>query len=238
MGGRRFQQWVGCILCPLKKSSNFSSVIGSRQILYLAFLFEQSYMPPEWICIILFYGWSSYVISSGLRQYLDFAPYIIERVSKYLGWRGNTFFSQTCDFCPRMICLLYEFVCRRRIRFRSFLLCPSIVWSVAPTVTCDSWPLRIIFKLPLSEAENSFKADTSYSLISALFSLRPALIIFLFHPIHRKQFATIEIVSYPFSRLISSSPDIIVSHIILFRIYEFIFWHRHWVLPIRTPEFV
>ena len=42
MGGRRFQLWVGCILCPLKKSIDFSSVIGSRQILYLWFLFEQS----------------------------------------------------------------------------------------------------------------------------------------------------------------------------------------------------
>ncbi len=56
------------------------------------------YMPPEWICIISFYGWSSYVISFGLRQYLDFVPYIIERVPKYLGWRGNTFFFQTRDF--------------------------------------------------------------------------------------------------------------------------------------------
>jgi hypothetical protein len=44
MGGRRFQRWIGCILCPLKKSSNFLSVIGSRQILYLGFLFEQSYL--------------------------------------------------------------------------------------------------------------------------------------------------------------------------------------------------
>ena len=44
MGGRRFQLWVGCILCPLKKSIDFSSVIGSRQILYLWFLFEQSYV--------------------------------------------------------------------------------------------------------------------------------------------------------------------------------------------------
>ena len=177
-------------------------------------------MPPKWICIILFYGWSSYVISSGLRQYLDFAPYIIERVPKYLGWRGNTFFSRTCDFCPRMICFLYEFVCRRQIRFRSFLLCPSIVWSVAPTVTCDSWPLRIIFKLPILEAEDSFKADTSYSLISALFPLCPALIIF------------------PFS---SNSPQTVCYHrncIISFQLVDFLFsWYHsiahHTILYIR-----
>ena len=31
-------------LWPLKKSSDFSSVIGSRQILYLGFLFDQSYL--------------------------------------------------------------------------------------------------------------------------------------------------------------------------------------------------
>ncbi len=43
-------------------------------------------MPPEWICIILFYGWSSYVICFGFRQYLSFVPYIIERIPKYLGW--------------------------------------------------------------------------------------------------------------------------------------------------------
>ncbi len=61
-------------------------------------IFGVDYMAPEWICIILFYGWSSYVISFGLRQYLDFVPYIIEQVPKYLGWRGNTFFSQTCNF--------------------------------------------------------------------------------------------------------------------------------------------
>jgi hypothetical protein len=35
--------------------------------------------------IISFYGWSSCVISFGLRQYLDFVLYIIERVPKYLG---------------------------------------------------------------------------------------------------------------------------------------------------------
>ncbi len=35
--------------------------------------------------LISFYGWSSYVISFGLREYLDFVPYIIERVPKYLG---------------------------------------------------------------------------------------------------------------------------------------------------------
>ncbi len=53
------------------------------------------YTALRWICIISFYGWSSYVISFGLRQYLDFVLYIIEQVPKYLGWWENTCFSQT-----------------------------------------------------------------------------------------------------------------------------------------------
>ncbi len=116
----------------------------------------------------------------------------------------------------------------------------SIVCSVTSTVTCDSRPLRIIFKLPLREAEDTFKANTSYSLISALLSLTIALLsyFFVFHPIHIKQFIAIQFASYLLSRLVSSSLDTIVLCVILYRIYEFVFHHCHRILPICTPEFV
>jgi hypothetical protein len=42
-GRRRFQQWVGCNLGTLKKSSNFCPSTPSRQIAKCMFLFEKSY---------------------------------------------------------------------------------------------------------------------------------------------------------------------------------------------------
>ncbi len=117
------------------------------------------------------------------------------------------------------------------------MLFPSIVCSVAPTVTCDSRPLRIIFKLPLWEAEDTFKTDISYSLISAYLCclLAPLSLFSLFHPIHLKQFAAIQFTSYLLSRLVSSSLGIIVLRIILHCIYYTI---SYFIIVIGYYQFV
>ena len=114
--------------------------------------------------------------------------------------------------------------------------------SVTPPVTCDSCPLRISLKLPCSEAEDSFKAVTSYSLTrrfirgSHFVFPDPSLTLslsyshnFYFHPIHLKQFG-----AFHFHRIISSSQssvstpiDTIVSPLIPNRSYDFVLDHRH-----------
>ncbi len=97
---------VGAIPTPLA----MPLALGFRTIL----LGDEWHVPPppppkgvdypalQWKCIISFCGWPSYVISVCLRQYLDFAPYIVERVPGYLGWRGNTFFLRLVFFSWRV----------------------------------------------------------------------------------------------------------------------------------------
>ena len=111
-------------------------------------------MPPEWICIISFYGWSSYVISFGLRQYLTFVPYFTERIPKYLGIREESIFFRLVIF-SQMIWFLYMNSYKSPNSLRIIFVVSDIVFSVAQSVTCDSASLRIIFKLPLWEAEDT-----------------------------------------------------------------------------------
>ena len=144
-------------------------------------------MALQWNCIISFCGWSSYVISVRLRQYLGIAPYIIERVPRYLGWRGNTFFSQTCFFFV-MRRFLYEFVHRRQIRFGSFCCVLALYVLSLVAVTCDNWPLRVISNF-------HFGKQKIHSVWHFVFSDHCLTLYFLsrshnspFHPIHLKHF--------------------------------------------------
>ena len=118
-------------------------------------------MSHKWICVILFYGWSSYVISSGLRQYLSFVPYIIEQVPKYLWRRGDSLFFS--DF----FCRWFDFYTnsyKSPDSLRVIHVVSDIVCSVVQSATCDGESLRIIFKLPLLEAEDSSQTTAYGSL--------------------------------------------------------------------------
>ncbi len=135
-------------------------------------------MSPKWICIILFYRWSSYVISFGLRQYLSFVPYIIEPVPKYLGWRGDSlsfsdlwFFRGWFDFYTN----LYKTPNSLRVIHvvsDSCVFCCSVchMWRC---VTPDNFQTS-------TSGSRRFKSDAPCSSISALLSLHSALIIFSF----------------------------------------------------------
>ncbi len=134
----------------------------------------------KWICIISFCRWSSYLISV-----------VWDSILISLRTLSNEFLNTWCEggipFFLRLEIFFHNASIFVRIRmsspnsFRVILLCPSIVCSVAFAVTCDNRPLRIIFKLPLWEAEDTFKADTSYSLINAIlsFTIFPLSLIFL-----------------------------------------------------------
>jgi hypothetical protein len=79
-----------------------------------------NYLSPEWIWIISFYGWSSYVISFGLRHYLSFVLYFIQRLPKYPGWRGESLF-QICYFSVDVLSSIRIHI-SRQIHYGSFLL--------------------------------------------------------------------------------------------------------------------
>ena len=136
-------------------------------------------MTPEWICIIPFFGWSSYVISFGLGQYLSFVPYIIEQVPKYLGWRGKPFFSDLWyisadDLISIQIRKVTKFIMGRSCCFWHCVFCHLVChmwWCVAPNNFQTSTSGSRRFKS---------KADAPYSSISALLSLHSAVIIFHF----------------------------------------------------------
>jgi len=92
------------------------------------------------VFIISCYGWSSYVISFVLRQYLSFVPYIIERVPKYLGTRGDSLFFRLVifsadDLISIQICISHQ------IHYGSFVLFPTLCvlsLSLSHVTVCPS----------------------------------------------------------------------------------------------------
>ena len=193
-------------------------------------------MAHEWICIISFYGWSSFVISFGLRQYLSFVPYIIERVSKYLWRRGVSLFFSDCDFFCRWFDF-YTNLYKSPNSLRVIHIVSNIVCSVAQSVTCNGASLRINIKLPLLEAEDSSQSLlVPWSILCCLFTLLSSF--FIFHPIHLKSIAAVQFPSYHLSWVGSSYFDPILNLIILLCIYEFVLCHGHCFRPIRIYKLV
>ena len=112
------------------------------------------YMPLEWICIILFYGRSSYVIIFCSRQHPTFLPYIIERIPKYLGIRDESIFFRHVIFFRGWFALYTNWYMSLPNSCWVIFVVSDIIFSDAQFVSCDSASFRVIVKLPLREAED------------------------------------------------------------------------------------